>query len=212
MARVPDLVRDSKLVSRIVPGGAIHTHYESGNGSFRRRPVPREEHWKREKKIGRGAFGNVWLESCTKGQGQVQLRAVKEIATGGPGLKGPDYNRELEAIAKFSQAKVDHCTQVWYRCIAADWFQYERCFVKSFGWYEDVGTLLIAMEYFEHGDLHRYMMQSPPLPENEAGDITFQILEGLSFMHENYFAHRDLKPNVSHYPKGDYRLEICARY
>lgn len=53
------------------------------------------------------------------------------------------------------------------------------------------------MEYLEHGDLHHYLAESPPLPELEAGDITFQILEGLSFMHENHFAHRDLKPAVS---------------
>jgi len=52
------------------------------------------------------------------------------------------------------------------------------------------------MEYLENGDLQRYLLESPPLPEQEAGDITFQILEGLSFMHDNGFAHRDLKPAV----------------
>jgi hypothetical protein len=36
-----------------------------------------------------------------------------------------------------------------------------------------------------------------PLPEPEALQVTFQILEGLSSMHENGFAHRDLKPRVS---------------
>jgi serine/threonine protein kinase len=52
------------------------------------------------------------------------------------------------------------------------------------------------MEYLEHGDLHHYLLESPPLPEKEAGEITFQLLEGLAFMHENQFAHRDLKPAV----------------
>lgn len=52
------------------------------------------------------------------------------------------------------------------------------------------------MEYLEHGDLQHYILSSPALPEQEAGDVTFQILEGLSFMHENGFAHRDLKPAV----------------
>ncbi|KAF2494767.1 calcium/calmodulin-dependent protein kinase type 1B, partial [Lophium mytilinum] len=33
-----------------------------------------------------------------------------------------------------------------------------------------------------------------PLPELEVQQITFQILEGIAFMHENGFAHRDLKP------------------
>jgi len=52
------------------------------------------------------------------------------------------------------------------------------------------------MEYLELGDLQHYLRQSPALPESEAGDISFQILEGLAFMHENGFAHRDLKPAV----------------
>jgi serine/threonine protein kinase len=51
------------------------------------------------------------------------------------------------------------------------------------------------MEYLPHGDLHKYL--SSPLPETDAQHIVSQILEGLDFMHENGFAHRDLKPAVS---------------
>ena len=53
------------------------------------------------------------------------------------------------------------------------------------------------MEYFQHGDLQDYLSSAPPLPEVDAQQITSQILEGLSFMHDNGFAHRDLKPRVS---------------
>jgi serine/threonine protein kinase len=53
------------------------------------------------------------------------------------------------------------------------------------------------MEYFQHGDLQDYLSSTPPLPEVETQQITSQILEGLSFMHDNGFAHRDLKPRVS---------------
>lgn len=69
--------------------------------------------------------------------------------------------------------------------------------MTSFGWYERDDTLFIAMEYLEQGDLQRHLSSAPePLPEHEAGQITFQVLEGLSFMHESRFAHRDLKPGV----------------
>jgi serine/threonine protein kinase len=75
--------------------------------------------------------------------------------------------------------------------------QYERCFVKSFGWYDSPEHLFIAMEYLELGDLKCYLDDKPPLPEHEAREITRQILDGLFLMHDNDFAHRDLKTNVS---------------
>ena len=70
------------------------------------------------------------------------------------------------------------------------------CFVKFFGWYEslDANTIFIAMEYFKYGDLQRHLKS--PLVENEAQQIMMQLLEGLVFMHDNGFAHRDLKPAV----------------
>ena len=51
------------------------------------------------------------------------------------------------------------------------------------------------MEYLPAGDLHKYL--NSPLPEKEGQQIVSQILEGLHFMHDNRFAHRDLKPAVS---------------
>jgi serine/threonine protein kinase len=51
------------------------------------------------------------------------------------------------------------------------------------------------MEYFPLGDLQNHL--SPPLLEKDVQQITSQVLEGLLFMHENGFAHRDLKPTVS---------------
>ena len=51
------------------------------------------------------------------------------------------------------------------------------------------------MEYMPLGDLHQYI--GLPFPEKETQCIVVQILEGLQFMHDDGFAHRDLKPNVS---------------
>lgn len=54
------------------------------------------------------------------------------------------------------------------------------------------------MEYIEHGDLNTYL--NKPLPEKEAQEITFQVLEGLELLHRNHFVHRDVKPKVSLLP------------
>jgi hypothetical protein len=105
MARPPDFVRDSELETQIINNCVIHTYYDSGPAG--RRAVPRLEYWQRQCRIGGGAFGSVWLETCAKGQRDIQERAVKEIPIPSrQQSKSVDYNRELEAIAKFSQPKV----------------------------------------------------------------------------------------------------------
>lgn len=51
------------------------------------------------------------------------------------------------------------------------------------------------MEYVSHGDLQKHL--ACPFPESQAQDIASQLVEGLEYMHDNGFAHRDLKPAVS---------------
>ena len=50
------------------------------------------------------------------------------------------------------------------------------------------------MEHLPYGDLHKYL--ASPLPEKECQQITLQVLEGLKYMHDDGFVHRDLKPAV----------------
>ncbi|KAN0067515.1 WD40-repeat-containing domain protein [Elaphomyces granulatus] len=195
MARLPDLVRDSKLETHFLPVETIHTYHESDPTS-QRRLISRSEHWQRQRKIGGGSSASVWLEKCTKGgHRDVEVRAIKQIEIHQhSGRILVDYSRELEAIAKFSHPK------------------YQRCFVKSFGWYENPEYLFIAMEYLELGDLRTYLDREPPLPEHEAKEITYQILDGLHFMHDNDFAHRDLKPNnilLKSCPPNDWWVKIA---
>ncbi|CAH0043640.1 unnamed protein product [Clonostachys solani] len=173
-----DLVQDSKLDTVLIDhdGNSVqHTLYKSSHRA-RRRPRKIEETWKRREKIGSGTFGKVWLQECIDGENIGRFRAVKEITKRKceDGSVPIEYNRELEAIAKFSQSK------------------YVHCFARSHGWYENSATIFITMEYFENGDLQRYL--NHPFPEHEAKEIVYQILEGLRFMHKNSFAHRDLKP------------------
>lgn len=57
------------------------------------------------------------------------------------------------------------------------------------------------MEYCELGDLDRYLLNNSNtrLPESEAQDITYQILNALTSMHEETFCHGDLKLAVKLY-------------
>jgi hypothetical protein len=114
MAQIPDLIRESKLKTRFLPHcgvETVHTFRESDPASGQRLVI-RSEHWQRQRRIGGGGFGSVWLERCTKGgrsgataaQDSV-VRAVKQIDMD-TRLELIDFNRELEAIAKFSHSRV----------------------------------------------------------------------------------------------------------
>lgn len=62
--------------------------------------------------------------------------------------------------------------------------------------------MYLAMEYMQSGDLEHTLKEienspthlGPLLPEEDAQEVSRQILEGLKIMHDEDFAHRDLKP------------------
>ncbi|KAF7552319.1 hypothetical protein G7Z17_g4387 [Cylindrodendrum hubeiense] len=173
-----DLVRDSKLEARFI-GGATHHALLVSDPALGRRRRHEDERWFRKKRLGGGSYGTVWLESCTDGRKKGALRAVKEILKPSPSDSSKDfldYGRELEAIAKFSNDK------------------YADYFVKSYGWFDSDHAVYIAMEYIENGDLQKYLVD--PFPEFEAQVIVSQLADGLEFMHNNAYTHRDLKPAI----------------
>jgi hypothetical protein len=108
MGRLPDLVRDSELETHFSPdcnAETVHTYHER-KPRVRGKLAARTEHWRRLRKIGSGGFGSVWLEKCTQPeQHEPKVRAVKQMEIK-RWSSHVDYNRELEAIAKFSHRKV----------------------------------------------------------------------------------------------------------
>lgn len=104
MTHVPDLVKVSKLNTQFLsdPDCTQHIIEYVPEGNKDRRKVRKEERWKRKKKLGRGAFGIVYLEQCIQGDKKNELRAVKEL----PKQESENCYRELEAIALFSHPQV----------------------------------------------------------------------------------------------------------
>ncbi|KAK0611936.1 kinase-like domain-containing protein [Immersiella caudata] len=177
-SRLPDIVVATELESDVCAGYTIHYVYEPHPNSANKRPLKTEQRWDRERELGSGGFGTVWLEKCTRGPKQGGLRAVKEIRCRTPAGTTPSSEcaRELEAISMFSQGP------------------YRHCFVQSQGWYETVNTVYVAMEFMEYGDLQDFIFKGHRFAGEDTIAIIKQILEGIAFMHDRNFTHRDLKP------------------
>lgn len=137
-----------------------------------------DKEYNRDSHIGSGAFGHVWYERRRPltfdptQTSHTQSRAVKQILK----AVNPNYIRELQAIATFSQDR------------------YKSYFVQSYGWFEDRESIYITMEYLRLGDLADFRKDHGRFVEKTAGLIMRQVLEGIGYMHEINFAHRDLKP------------------
>ncbi|VUC31464.1 unnamed protein product [Clonostachys rosea] len=220
LAGLPEIVRDSQLPATFRWEGqqqfTIHTQGAS------RRAKQSQEVWAHMGTLGQGGFGSVELQAKqSKRTGQTkQLRAVKSIRIPEDELNENRefYVRELEAIVKFSQARVSVAfpTATFDPPTLMLILKYGELFVKSYGWFACQSVLYIAMEYCELGDLQKYLFkkcQDRRLPENQAHDIASQVLDALTRMHEEKFAHRDLKPaNIlikSHPPTHPWVVKVA---
>ncbi|KAF5557325.1 CAMK kinase [Fusarium phyllophilum] len=169
-----DIVRDYRLTMR--HEGALTIHFHNDPDAPPSSPQRREV-WKKKCNIGRGGQGEVILQVCVEGSRHHTDRAVKKIW-----LQSRDsqskrrYERELAAIIKFSHDR------------------YSKYFVKSLGWYSSPTKLYIAMEYLSAGDLYTYVRERHVLTEGECRQVICQVLSGISLMHAEGFAHRDIKP------------------
>ncbi|KAG0640813.1 kinase-like domain-containing protein [Tuber brumale] len=160
-----ELVEWYRLETEFLPDHVRHTK-RSENSRPRREGV--KEEWINCEVLGVGDFSVVHkqLESSTG-----HCRAVKVV----------DKTR-LPAQLEYSRALL----------VMAILAKHPLLFVKFLGWFEGCGTLYIAMEHLEVGDLRKHI--SEQLPQDTVRGITKQLLEGLAIMHGKGIAHRDIKP------------------
>ncbi|KAL5312960.1 hypothetical protein ACEPPN_019386 [Leptodophora sp. 'Broadleaf-Isolate-01'] len=170
-SQISDLLEHFRLVAEVTAECTTHIEYRVDRARGIRLEKA-EKRWYRRQCIGYGGFSKVWLEATQEDDNE--KRAVKIIDKSR--LQGWDWKKELLALAEFSKE------------------QYQRAgvLVKFFGWFEDPENLFLSMEYFELGDLRQHIKES--ITENDVKDITTDVITGLSMMHSENFAHRDLKP------------------
>lgn len=131
-----------------------------------------------EKRLGRGAMGQVYLaQDENLGTRKVAVKTVRRDFLDSESLQ------EGEAIARFerearSAASIRHPNVVD---------------VTDFGKSDD-GVFYLVMEYVEGETLHRLLRREGTLTTKRALHVLKQIASGVEAAHEAHILHRDLKP------------------
>ncbi|HEX6279859.1 MAG TPA: protein kinase [Pyrinomonadaceae bacterium] len=145
-----------------------------------------ERYWL-EKRLGRGAMGQVYLARDKKfDTRRVAVKTVRQD------VLNSDDLQEGEAIARFEReaqaaASIQHPNTVS---------------VTDFGETGD-GVFYLVMEYVEGETLHKLLRREGTLPVKRAVRLLRQIAEGVEAAHDIGILHRDLKPaNIFMLQKG----------
>src|ERR1041384_696698 len=131
-----------------------------------------------EKRLGRGAMGQVYLARDQN----LQTRRVA-VKTVRPDILSDEDLQEGEAIARFerearSAAKIRHPNVVD---------------VNDFGKSPD-GVFFLVMEYVEGETLHDLLRREGSINPQRAANIMRQVVAGVEAAHDEGILHRDLKP------------------
>ena len=130
-----------------------------------------------EKRLGRGAMGQVYLARDENIGKKVAVKTVRQD------LLNSDDLQEGEAIARFER-----------EARAAASIRHPHCVdVTDFGKTQD-GVFYLVMEYVEGETLHRLLRREGTLEVKRAVNLLKQISEGVEAAHEAGILHRDLKP------------------
>ncbi|XP_067942703.1 mitogen-activated protein kinase kinase kinase 3-like [Watersipora subatra] len=144
------------------------------------------KNWKRGKQLGAGAFGCVYL--CYDADTGREL-AVKQVNLGTVDSQVSKEVRALESEILLLK-NLHHERIVQY--MGADTIQ---------------NTLSIFIEYMPGGSVKDELNSYGALTEVVTRKYTIQILEGVSYLHEQYIVHRDIKgANILRDSNGNVKL------
>lgn len=126
--------------------------------------------FRRDKLLGSGSMGQVWLATDERLQRQV---AVKVVA--------PSSEDEVTVLRLGREARAAAAVQ-------------HANVVRVFDFLEENGTSLIVMEYVKGETLADRIDRLGAIPFDEALELAAQICDGLEAAHRISLVHRDLKP------------------
>jgi hypothetical protein len=123
--------------------------------------------------LGKGKFGMVKLGIHKKTGEKVAIKIMKKSS-----IKTPEDNELVRS--EIDIMKLCHHPNI----------------VRLLDHFENTEYIFIVMEYIEGGTLNEYLKKKHyNFSENQAGNLMFQIANGLKYLHKYGIVHRDLKPD-----------------
>jgi WD40 repeat protein len=150
-------------------------------------PPPRVPDHELLRRIGRGAYGEVWLARCAIGA----YRAVKIVHRASFDHDRP-FEREFEGILKFEPVSRTHDSQVDILHVGRS----EDCFYYVMELADDQATGgQINPDHYTPRTLKSDLQFHGRLPFEECVRIGIALTTALEHLHENGLVHRDVKPS-----------------
>ena len=166
-----------KQTMRVSIKPSMFTGFNQGNIS---------QNYKEVRKIGEGAFAQVYL--CIHKPTQ-QKRAIKAIHKSGLHKEQIETDKMLKEINVLKS--LDHPNIL-------------RCYEI----FEDKMHYYVSIEYCEGGELFTKLAKLKLFSEEQASQIMLQILSAISYCHERNVIHRDLKPENILLEESNEKLNI----
>jgi serine/threonine protein kinase len=140
------------------------------------------------RRIGQGAYGEVWLARNTVGM----LQAVKIVHRGTFARPGP-YEREFRGIEKFMPISRSHAGFVHILHVGRD--DHKGLFYYMMELADDVTTgRTISPETYVPRTLASALRRQGPRPIRECVDLGLGLSTAIEQLHQNNLVHRDIKP------------------
>lgn len=121
--------------------------------------------------LGKGGFASVYRAKCLRSGMEVAIKMIDIKLMQAAGMVG----RVSQEIAIHSKLKNPAILEL-YTC------------------FQDANYVYLVLELCHNGELQRYlkMQGSRALPEEQAGDIIKQVVQGLLYLHSHQILHRDM--------------------
>lgn len=141
----------------------------------------RNSPWTRGKKLGRGAFADVFEATSTLTGGKMAVKMIRLV--GGFKEKVKDLMNEIEILCSMTHPHIIH----YFYCERAE------------------TTINLFMELADESLADRLAVQ-PRMTEDQLAAVTKQLLLAVNYLHDQNIIHRDIKPGNMLISKGKIKL------